>query len=41
MQVREDIDIKGFTVNDVELKLCCSSDNGYFIVKTVDSIKKF
>ena len=40
MQVREDIDIKGFTVNDVELKLSCYAENGYFMVKTVDSIKK-
>ena len=39
-QVREDIDIKGFTVNDVELKLSCYVDDGYFMVKTVDSIKK-
>ena len=40
IQVREDIDIKGFTVNDVELKLSCYVDDGYFMVKTVDSIKK-
>ena len=40
IQVREDIDIKGFTVNDVELKLSCYADDGYFMVKTVDSIKK-
>ena len=40
MQVREDIDIKGFTVNDVEIKLFCYADDGYFMVKTVDSIKK-
>ena len=39
IQVREDIDIKGF--NDVEFKLFCYADNGYFMVKTVDSIKKF
>ena len=39
-QVREDIYVKGFTVNDVELKLSCYADNGYFMVKTVDSIKK-
>ena len=38
IQVREDIDIKGFTVNDVELKLSCYTDDGYFMVKTVDSI---
>ena len=44
IQVREDIediDIKGFTVNDAELKLSCYADDGYFIVRTVDSIKKF
>ena len=41
IQVREDIDIKGFTVNDVELKLSCYADDGYFMVKTVDSVKKF
>ena len=41
IQVREDIDIKGFTVNDVEIKLSCYADDGYFMVKTVDSIKKF
>ena len=41
IQVREDIDIKGFTVNDVELKPSCYADDGYFMVKTVDSIKKF
>ena len=40
MQVREDIDIKGFTVNNVELKLSCYADDRYFMVKTVDSIKK-
>ena len=40
IQVREDIDIKGFTVNDVEIKLSCYADNGYFMVKTVDSTKK-
>ena len=40
IQVRENIDIKGFTVNDVELKLSCYADDGYFMVKTVDSIKK-
>ena len=40
IQVREDIDIKGFTVNDVELKLSCYADDGYFMVKTVDSLKK-
>ena len=40
IQVREDIDIKGFTVNDVELKLSCYADDGYFMVKTVDSIIK-
>ena len=39
IQVREDIDIKGFTVNDVEIKLSCYADDGYFMVKTVDSIK--
>ena len=41
IQVREDIDIKGFTVNDVELKLSCYAEDGYFMVKTVDLIKKF
>ena len=41
IQVREDIDIKGFTVNNVELKLSCYMDDGYFMVKTVDSIIKF
>ena len=41
IQVREDVDIKRFTVNDVELKLSCYADDGYFVVKTVDSIKKF
>ena len=41
IQVREDIDIKGFTASDVELKLSCYADDGYFMVKTVDSIKKF
>ena len=40
IEVREDIDIKGFTVNDVELKLSCYADDGYFMVKTVDSIQK-
>ena len=40
IQVREDIYIKGFTVNDVELKLSCYTDDGHFMVKTVDSIKK-
>ena len=40
IQVRKDIDIKGFTVNDVEIKLSCYVDDGYFMVKTVDSIKK-
>ena len=41
IQVREDIDIEGFTVNDAELKLSCYADDGYFIVKSVDSMKKF
>ena len=40
IQVREDIDIKGFTVNDVELKFSSYADNVYFMVKTVDSIQK-
>ena len=40
IQARKDIDIKGFAVNDVELKLSCYADDGYFMVKTVDSIKK-
>ena len=40
IQVREDIDIKEFTVNDVELKLSCYVDDGYFMVETVDSIKR-
>ena len=40
IQVREDTDIKGFTVNNVELKLSWYADNGYFMVKTVDSIEK-
>ena len=40
VQVREDIDIKGFTVNDVEVKLCSYADDRYFMVNTVDSIKK-
>ena len=39
IQVREDIDIKGFTVNDVQLKVSCYAGDGYFMVKTVDSIK--
>ena len=39
IQVKEDIDIKGFTVNDVQLKLSCYADDGYFMVKTVDSTK--
>ena len=41
LQVREDIDIKGFIVNDVEVKLSYYADDGYFMVKSVDSIKKF
>ena len=41
IQVREDIDIKGFTVNDAEIKLSCYADDGYFMVKSVDSIKNF
>ena len=42
IQVREDIDIKGFTdVNDVEIKLSCYADDGYFMVKSVDLLKKF
>ena len=41
IQVREDIGIEGFTVNDVELKLSCYVDDGYFMVKTVDSMQKF
>ena len=40
MQVREDTDIKGFTVNGVEIKLSCYADDGYFMVKSVDSLKK-
>ena len=40
IQVREDIDIKEFTVNNVELKLSCYADDGYFVVKAVNSIKK-
>ena len=39
IQVTEVIDIKGFTVNDVKLKLSCYVNDGYFMVKTVDSIK--
>ena len=39
IQVREDIDIKGFTVNNVQTKLSCYADDGYFIVKSVDSLK--
>ena len=37
---REDIDIKGFTVNNAEIKLSCYADDGYFMVKSVDSPKK-
>ena len=39
IEIREDIDIKGFTVHDVEPKLSCHEDDGYFMVKTVDSMK--
>ena len=39
IQVREDIDLKGFTVNDAEIRLSCYVDNVYFMVKTVDLIK--
>ena len=31
-----DVNIKGFTINGIELKLSCYADDGYFMVKTVD-----
>ena len=34
------IDIKGFTVNGIDLKLSYYANNGYFMVKTVVQMKR-